>query len=53
MTKKEFQKRKKEIRTLIEESAHEEAMELAHELVEELDSQKEYEKVVAIQGTQY
>lgn len=48
MTKKEFQNRKKEIRTLIEESEHEEAMELAHELVNELHSQKEYDKIVEL-----
>jgi len=48
MTNKEFQKRKKEIHALIEESEHEEAMELAHELVEELHSKKEYDKVVEL-----
>ena len=48
MTNKEFQNRKKEIRILIEQSAQEEAMELAHELVNELHAQKEYEKIVEL-----
>jgi len=48
MTNKEFQNRKKEIRKLIEVSEHAEAMKLAHELVNELHSQKEYDKVVEL-----
>ena len=53
MTNKEFQNRKKEIRTLIEQSEHEEAMELAHELVEELHSQKEFGKVVELYRSKF
>lgn len=53
MTNKEFQNRKKEIRTLIDQSEQEEAMELAHELVNELHSQKEYDKVVELYRSKF
>lgn len=53
MTNKEFQNRKKEILTLIEQSEHEDAMELVHELVEELHSQKEFGKVVELYRSKF
>ena len=53
MTNKEFQNRKKEIRKLIEQSEHDEAMKLAHELVIELHSQKEYDKVVELYRSKF
>lgn len=53
MTQKEFNNRKKVIQNLIEQAEHEEAMELAHELVNELHSQKEYAKVVELYRSKF
>jgi tetratricopeptide (TPR) repeat protein len=48
MTKKEFLARKKQIRSLIENDDHEEAIETAIDLISELHDEKEFEKIVEL-----